>query len=176
MGMFDYIEAKCPTPGCKGSLGGQTKGGECMMNTFEIKDQMDIQDARAVDGEDLHCPACYATARVRAIIPENPPTVEVKLEDVKVGDVNNTVIVHNFALETWPDSDPEFTGHLGHIRRMGSRRRDEGKCTYENPTREEYMRHQSKAGIEGDEPTYFEYVDGETRIQGRTWTHFKENK
>lgn len=56
MGMFDHIVGVCPA--CGDGLYGQTKGGDCCLNTYTIEPMMDAPDAMAVDGEILDCRGC----------------------------------------------------------------------------------------------------------------------
>jgi uncharacterized protein YbaR (Trm112 family) len=84
MGLFDYIVGTCPS--CQGRLYGQTKGGDCSLNTYQIEDEMDASDAMAVDGEWLTCNGCDKAWRVRSGSPEK---VRVVLEEVDMNRILN---------------------------------------------------------------------------------------
>jgi hypothetical protein len=64
MGMFDYVDATCPQ--CGGSMKGQTKAGDCMLNTYTVEDEMDAHEAAIVDGETLDCEFCKVAFTVQA--------------------------------------------------------------------------------------------------------------
>ena len=53
MGLFDYIVAECPR--CKKDMHGQTKAGDCLLNTYEVAEEMEAHEAHIVDGETLQC-------------------------------------------------------------------------------------------------------------------------
>jgi hypothetical protein len=79
MGMFDHISAPCPN--CEGGeLYGQTKAGDCSLNTYYIEPEMDASDAAIVSDEWLFCSKCKAQYRVKV---GEMPKVKVILEKIE---------------------------------------------------------------------------------------------
>jgi len=78
MGMYDHIVGVCPS--CGGELYGQTKGGDCCMNTYWVSEEMYSHEAYVVNGEDLDCRKCGKTYIVRT---EESRMVRVSLEELK---------------------------------------------------------------------------------------------
>lgn len=75
MGMFDHIVADCPS--CGGRLYGQTKVGDCSLNTYHITPEMEANEANVVNGEELYCILCSITVVVRS---EPQGLIKVTLE------------------------------------------------------------------------------------------------
>jgi hypothetical protein len=149
MGMFDHIEAECPTPGCKGRLYGQIKGGSESSYDVPHDGMMPAHEARDVDG---------------TVVTEEIPMVRVQIVQTKKGDMSKTTPVENFFMKVYTQEQWDET--FGHL-----------KARFERPTREEYVAHMRRAEIEGDGLRSFHYVgeDG-LHYEGSFYWSFKENK
>jgi len=165
MGMFDHITAKCPTPNCLGELYGQTKAGDCSLNSFVVEWQMTAIEAAAVDGEILHCEACGASATIEA---EEAPKVKVKLTNVQIGDVELTILVQRYMISSIDEEDLKtFSSYLSW------RFAKTGEITFPK-TKEEYLAIQAIGFPNSTEPKDFTCTKDGRRFQGRIWCSFKE--
>lgn len=160
VGMIETLTSKCVTPGCLGWLEGQIKGGCRFRYDVPHDGVMSPGEAQDVNAVTLSCEACGAEARVEAVIPE---TVPVRLVDIVVGDTTRTTPVENLTIKVYtPEQWIESYGHL--------------KAQRIKPSREEYLDHMRKAGIDGDKPVKFHYKSGGLYYEGSVYLTFKENK
>lgn len=70
MGMFDYIQAKCPE--CDEIMETQTKDGPCDLVTFVVEDMMTFKAASLVNGKAIKCDNCEETYWIEANINKIP--------------------------------------------------------------------------------------------------------
>ena len=166
MGIVEHVNAKCPTPGCLGSFYDQVKTGDYGSYYVPTDGFMEAHAALAVDGCEMHCHACGATARVQS---DPQPKVRVRLVDIKIGDTNLTIPVRNFRIEKVNTRALEEHGiYL-------TRRRLQG-FKYWNPDAREYLYYQSLAGVMGEtQSRNFDFTLNGVTYEGRTWISFKDN-
>jgi hypothetical protein len=151
-----FITSKCPTPGCKGELCGDSfeDGFSCNVPSDGF---IPTRNAVLAKDKELSCPACGATATVRA---DEPEQVRVWLGDVKTGDTSLTTPILRLRIRFMSAADNSW------------------RASYDavaiRPDLAGYLDYQGRAGVEGDEPVNFEFVEGETRYIGRAYYVFKE--
>ena len=80
MGMFDEIIAECPE--CGAELYDQIKGGECMLERYDVDEEHCLRDALLLDGSYLRCNKCEKGFIV-SILDSLPKYVKLGLRPIK---------------------------------------------------------------------------------------------
>ena len=76
MGMFDHVEAKCPS--CGEIIYEQTKAGPCCLNMYRIESMMDPEDANVVSGLYMRCEC----GKQYEVVVDQPPKIPVSLKEI----------------------------------------------------------------------------------------------